>query len=150
MGFGETKCDLGIIRVVDLRPHDTYGIVAYLDLQFPDVKHIGHKHEKELEPVAERTEGIEGIYTSVNKDVADGQLKPGQANAKILFDGSVKSITRAAKCLSLALSAIGEHLTDLDPATFNLLTHDFHQDVNDILRQELEQGLRGFSANNSN
>lgn len=126
MGYGKRVCDLGNFRVVDLRQHPKFGVVAYLDMQF---EVVGSALELHLEPIAVRTEGIDLFVTNVGADIEENQLQRGEANAKVLFDPSVRGVARAAKCLQLFIEAIEESLSNLDPATHASLTHNYRDDL---------------------
>lgn len=130
MGYGEKVCDLGTFKVVDVRLHPTYGVVAYLDMRF---EVVGSALEGYLSPIADRTEGIDAFVPNVGVDIKDDQLKPGEANAKVLFDGSVSGVGKAANCLRLFINAIEESLTNLGPEVLAVLNHDYHEDLVDSL-----------------
>ncbi len=126
MGDEEQVCNLGTFKVVDLKQHPGHGYIAFLDMRF-DV--VGTALESHLTPIVDRTEGVEEFVSNVGVEVQSGLVKPGEANAKVFFDGTVQDLDRARVCLDLFIDAITVSLTNLDDAIKAELNYDWSRNV---------------------
>lgn len=144
MGSEEKSCDLGVIRVVGLGNG-----TGYLMFEFD-----GELNWDGLDGVlmqdADRTEGIDMFTTKLSIDIAKGYISAEEANARVIFDDTVKDDKKAYKCLELFTTAVARRLTDISDETIQRrLDLNVHKELDENVKAVFDQGRRGQQAADS-